>query len=72
MLWLRFFYIDGGVSRLVYSPALIHKITHLYEDARFVYCEDGKFDKRFVRNLETSWTEIPDQEGENTGEFCPQ
>ena len=57
MLWLRFFVMIGGLTRFVNSPALLNSVG-LYEDAIYVYTEEGKFLKRNVRNLEAIWEEV--------------
>ncbi len=67
MLYLKFFYIEAGRTRHINSPALINP-AGLYEDAFNVYCEEGKFNKRYVKNLEAIWLESTELQEVSTGE----
>ena len=46
-LILKFFIKDKKQTRLVMSPAIINE-WGLYKDARYVYTQEGKFDKRLI------------------------
>ena len=60
MLVLRFIVDDGKTSQLVISPAKISDLTGLYNDARFIYTEAGKYERRFIKGLEEEF--LPDEE----------
>lgn len=54
-LILKFFLKDKTTTRLVMSPAVISEWGQ-YQDARYIYTEEGKFEKRYVQGLVEQWT----------------
>jgi hypothetical protein len=47
MLYLKFYYRDDTQTRFINSPALLNN-KGAYEDAFYVYAEDGKFEKHKI------------------------
>lgn len=46
---LKFIYRQGGMSRLVITKAIpVIPGTFHYQDAVYIYTEEGKFDKRYL------------------------
>lgn len=55
-LILKFFVKDKIKTRLVMSPAKLND-WGLYQDARYIYTEEGQFEKRFCQDIKEIWLE---------------